>query len=175
MQELEKSKVDTQMWLSLSILKKLKHMFGGRIGRADFYISLMLNAVVIVGLGWITVEGYMKIYQNIPGGNVIMLIFSPLMFVLGILSLVFLLSVIIRRLHDMNMDGWLFFLIFIPIVDLFFLLVPGTKGKNKYGIDRSDDPFVDMFLNRPSETSQDLSNALLNFGKFCTLIAHSYT
>ena len=68
----------------------------------------------------------------------------------SLLYLLFLLAVIvavvvscfmlnIRRLHDMNMTGWLSVLGLIPIVDIVFELVPlvkkGTDGDNKYGSD----------------------------------------
>lgn len=68
----------------------------------------------------------------------------------SLLYLLFLLAVIvavvvscfmlnIRRLHDMNMTGWLSVLGLIPIVDIVFELVllfkKGTDGDNKYGSD----------------------------------------
>lgn len=46
----------------------------------------------------------------------------------------------IRRLHDLNRSGWLSLLIFIPIVQFFFILymvlASGTSGYNDYGAPR---------------------------------------
>lgn len=47
--------------------------------------------------------------------------------------------VYVRRLHDMDKNGWLVLLVFIPIVNLILLLVmgiiDGTPGPNRYGPD----------------------------------------
>lgn len=46
---------------------------------------------------------------------------------------------IIRRLHDLNLTGWLCLLIIVPGVNVFFslylLFAPGTIGANDYGAD----------------------------------------
>ena len=43
-----------------------------------------------------------------------------------------------RRLYDLNQNGWLVVVIFIPVIGffiwLFLLVIPGTKGPNKYGL-----------------------------------------
>ena len=40
-----------------------------------------------------------------------------------------------KRLHDLNISAWFSFLVFIPLVPLFMLILSGTKGSNKYGIE----------------------------------------
>lgn len=49
-------------------------------------------------------------------------------------------AVTIRRLHDRNMSGWFYLLVFIPYLGgliLFVItLLPGTPGENRFG----DDP-----------------------------------
>lgn len=44
---------------------------------------------------------------------------------------------IVRRLHDLNKSGWMGLLLFIPVVQFFFmiylLLASGTAGPNEYG------------------------------------------
>ena len=50
-------------------------------------------------------------------------------------------AVMARRLHDLNLSGWLLVLYFIPILNIFasivfFVLlyfIPGTEGDNQYG------------------------------------------
>lgn len=39
----------------------------------------------------------------------------------------------IRRLHDLNMSGWLSLLCIIPGVDLVLIVLPGTLGNNRFG------------------------------------------
>ena len=49
-------------------------------------------------------------------------------------------AVTVRRLHDRDMSGWFYLLVFIPYLGgliLFVItLLPGTPGENRYG----DDP-----------------------------------
>ena len=40
----------------------------------------------------------------------------------------------IQRCHDFNMSGWLSLLIILPIVNLIFLVIPGTDGANRFGL-----------------------------------------
>ena len=63
------------------------------------------------------------------------------MIVLGVFCLFCFICIIIlsyRRLYDLNQNGWLVVVIFIPAVGffiwLFLLVIPGTKGPNKYGL-----------------------------------------
>ena len=39
----------------------------------------------------------------------------------------------IQRAHDFNATGWLAILAFIPLVNLMFWFVPGTKSDNRFG------------------------------------------
>jgi uncharacterized membrane protein YhaH (DUF805 family) len=55
----------------------------------------------------------------------------------NVLYLVFLMlphiSVSVRRLHDIGLSGWCFFLLFIPIVNLILPCEDSEPGDNKYG------------------------------------------
>jgi uncharacterized membrane protein YhaH (DUF805 family) len=39
----------------------------------------------------------------------------------------------IQRAHDFNASGWLAVLALVPLVNLMFLVIPGTDGENRYG------------------------------------------
>lgn len=39
----------------------------------------------------------------------------------------------IKRCHDFDTTGWLSLLIFVPLVGLIFMLIPGTDGPNRFG------------------------------------------
>lgn len=55
----------------------------------------------------------------------------------AVLSNYFMITVGIRRLHDLKKSGWWYITILIPIVNIVLLIallfVPGTSGENKYG------------------------------------------
>lgn len=57
--------------------------------------------------------------------------------IIGILSLYFAFVFAIRRLHDLNITGWVSLLLLIPgvniILYLFLIFAPGTKGPNRFG------------------------------------------
>lgn len=46
----------------------------------------------------------------------------------------------IRRLHDLNLSGWLFLLLYVPVIgSLFWLytaIAKGTEGRNNHGFPR---------------------------------------
>jgi uncharacterized membrane protein YhaH (DUF805 family) len=50
-----------------------------------------------------------------------------------VLLYVLLFMLTIQRAHDMNMTGWLSLIMLIPLVNLIFWFVPGTRGENNYG------------------------------------------
>jgi uncharacterized membrane protein YhaH (DUF805 family) len=39
----------------------------------------------------------------------------------------------IQRAHDFDTSGWLSLLMFVPLVNLIFWFIPGTKGENRFG------------------------------------------
>lgn len=47
------------------------------------------------------------------------------------------LGAVVRRLHDIGKSGWMYLIIFIPIIGIFWILVllvkDSQKGENKYG------------------------------------------
>lgn len=57
----------------------------------------------------------------------------------GLVALVAIVSQSVRRLHDMDRDGYEYLLIIIPFYNIYFWLVlflrKGTEGANKYGAD----------------------------------------
>lgn len=61
-------------------------------------------------------------------------IFGGIMLVAAyIFMFVYSIMLAIRRSHDFNVTGWLSLLLFVPLVNLLFLFVPGTQGANDYG------------------------------------------
>ncbi|MEJ2360533.1 MAG: DUF805 domain-containing protein [Gammaproteobacteria bacterium] len=100
----------------------------GRIGRIRYLaytasvsvLSLLaatiLSTVLVINLG----------SQGVQIGWLLMMAVYAFMFVYSIM-------LAIRRAHDFNVTGWLSLLTLLPLVNLIFLLIPGTQGANDYG------------------------------------------
>jgi len=97
--------------------------FQGRSPRSEYWwFVLFILIVYIVGLG---------LTMAVPFLGILLLIFY-----LG--SLLPMIAVAIRRLHDLDKSGWFFLLAFVPIVSLLLLYwfcLKGTEGDNQFGPD----------------------------------------
>lgn len=101
----------------------------GRIGRVRYLgysigltLLLYLVGALVVGLA------YMVLGQD--GGNAL----AGLAVIVGyVLLLVIQIMLTIKRAHDFDSTGWMSLLLFVPLINLLFLFVPGTKGSNRFG------------------------------------------
>lgn len=104
--------------------------FHGRANRASFLLHSIGSIAMAVGLAF---AGIMSIAADARTVVVIL----PLTALLFVFYLVAEAALIVRRLHDIGVSGWLFFVSFIPGANFLFLmamlLIPGTKGHNQYG------------------------------------------
>lgn len=108
-------------------VKSLKKMFDyqGRTSRKDFWLSKLVDYMIIlpvVGLLVLVRESpsltHLKVPSMILGGGVLL----PM--------LLKSISAKVRRLHDVGVSGWFYF---IPLVRLVFLLRDSEPGTNIYG------------------------------------------
>lgn len=112
-------------------LKVLKHYadFKGRARRKEYWMAYLFNAVfgiiaialdIAFGIGFDKIGGY-----------------GPFYLLYNLAVALPMTAVAVRRLHDVGRSGWMFLILFIPIIGaiwLFILLItPGTMGENKYG------------------------------------------
>ena len=105
--------------------------FSGRASRSEYwkfylsffilYLAIMFGVLVLIIMGnpYISDSSLDAIswVLSVPG---------------GLLTL----SATVRRLHDTNKSGWFVILFLIPLIGLIvliFLILPGDKGRNKYG------------------------------------------
>ncbi len=109
-------------------LKGFLLSYEGRVNRKNYwlwvlcYIIVYIIAIVIdVMTGMMSADGGIGVFT-------------------GILTLVFLwpgVVIAIKRLHDRDMVGWWFLLVFVPIGNLVLfvivLFLAGTAGDNRYG------------------------------------------
>lgn len=131
--------------------------FSGRSRRKEYWSFALLNTIVFIVLftlifGFGGVSGSLSDVEN-SGPAALFGIFAG---GLGLIVLAYWLAVLIpgiavtvRRLHDRELSGWwyggLLIASFIPIVNFFallgflvlfvFLLLPGTRGPNRFGPD----------------------------------------
>ena len=92
----------------------------GRIGRARY---------IAYGVGFYILFGALAAGLSMALGAV-----GAALMAIGWVALVvigFMLT--IQRCHDFNMSGWLSLLMFVPLANLIFLIIPGTDGPNRFG------------------------------------------
>lgn len=102
--------------------------FNGRIGRIRF-LAYSVAANFLLMLVFALFGGLTKVAM----GDAASAISAVLIGVMYILAFVYAFMLAIRRAHDFNASGWLSLLLFVPLVSLIFLFIPGTKGENGYG------------------------------------------
>ncbi|TCS37538.1 uncharacterized membrane protein YhaH (DUF805 family) [Paucimonas lemoignei] len=100
----------------------------GRLGRAE-YIVYSLGAVVLVCLAMILVG----LFALLAGGAGRMVYGIVTVFLIYCLLPVFFTMLTVRRAHDFNCGGWLALFLLVPVINLAFWFIPGTRGENRYG------------------------------------------
>ena len=109
----------------VSFFKKYA-VFSGRSSRSEYWYPFLFVNMVGFGLGFM--EGILGIFPY-HGESVLAILFN-----LGIIIPTCAVSV--RRLHDVNLSGWWFLLVFtiigiIPV--LYWFCKEGDGGDNKFG------------------------------------------
>lgn len=101
----------------------------GRLDRSR-YVAYALAAVLVVML-ILFLAGFGLLYLGSMGrlvyiGASVLLcyVFLP----------IFMMILTVKRCHDFNMGGWLAIVLLIPVVNLVFCLIPGSKDENRYGL-----------------------------------------
>lgn len=100
----------------------------GRLGRAR-YIAYSLGAIVaaflfmfLAGMG-LMLAGQLGRLLYVAVSVLLFYAFLPIFF--AILT--------VKRAHDFNAGGWMALLLLVPVVNLLFWVIPGTRGDNDYG------------------------------------------
>lgn len=117
--------------------------FKGRALRSEYWwwtlaIILIATAAQIVDISFLATQVHM---MRGPGA------FSvehngPLSTIVTLATIIPNLAVTVRRLHDSDMSGWWFFIVFVPLLGMLFFLYllirRGTDGPNRFGPDPLD-------------------------------------
>jgi uncharacterized membrane protein YhaH (DUF805 family) len=110
--------------------------FEGRIGRKNFALSFIGVVLFFFTLQTIFDLSRSSLFNTI-GTLGFTLVYTAVAFV-ALLCVIIEFGLMTRRLHDLNKSGWYNLLVFIPFVNLIFILVlffvKGSNGENKYGM-----------------------------------------
>jgi uncharacterized membrane protein YhaH (DUF805 family) len=115
----------------LSVLKNFAN-FSGRARRKEYWMFSLFNLIFLIVAAILdNLLGTTFVLRGISiGYGYIYIVYALFVFLPG-------LAVSVRRLHDVNKSGWLFFIILIPLAGAIWLLVllctDSTPGLNKYG------------------------------------------
>lgn len=104
--------------------------FKGRARRKEYWMFVLFNLIFAIAAA---------ILDNVLGIALPSIYYGPIYGIYNLLVFIPSLSVLVRRLHDINKSGLMFFVLLIPLVGAIWLLVllftEGTIGENKYGAD----------------------------------------
>jgi len=107
-----------------SVLKKYI-VFTGRANRKEFWMFVLVN--IVIGL-------IFSILTRIP---ILKVIFWIVFILFSLAVLIPSIALGIRRLHDINLSGWLMLLCLIPavnVIEVFLLcVIEGNQYDNQYG------------------------------------------
>lgn len=137
-----------RVWNLFMYAVKKQNKFEGRACRMEaisfmlvYWLFALIMIPLIVGFA---AAGAASAQSNSTVGWVLLGIAILLMIVFFVIALILLVpsfGVACRRLHDINLSGWLQVLSYIPYIGGFcglvllvlYMFVPGTEGENKYG------------------------------------------
>lgn len=117
--------------------------FSGRASRSEYWKSYLATIGVFAGLtvlsyvpGLIVTIGsggyYYSSAPSVAAGIAgIVLGFAAILY--GLASLIPSLAVVVRRLHDANQSGWMYFISLVPLVGGLILLIMLAQASNPYG------------------------------------------
>jgi uncharacterized membrane protein YhaH (DUF805 family) len=102
--------------------------FSGRASRTAFWMFVLIHIIVSVIL--VFVDGAIGAMDQETGMGLLSFVYSLAVLIPGI-------ALGVRRLHDSGKTGWLYLLVFVPVIGglvlLVFFVLPSEPGDNQYG------------------------------------------
>lgn len=100
----------------------------GRLCRAR-YVAYTLGSVVIAFM--LLLLAGMLMHLTGKAGQMLYTIFAVLLVYVALPLFCVVLTV--KRAHDFNRGGWLALLLIVPVINVMFWFIPGSRGDNAYG------------------------------------------
>ena len=106
--------------------------FKGRARRKEYWMFALFNMIFAVVA--MIIDNLLGLTFSIEGQSIgYGYLYAPY----GLFSLIPSISILVRRLHDVNKSGWFYWIALIPIIGAIWLIVllvkEGTNGENAYG------------------------------------------
>ncbi len=115
-------------WFLMSFKKYAD--FSGRSRRKEYWMFVLFNIIVVLGVAFIGAGIGLQDYIAIPLGLYVLAIIIPS------------LALAVRRLHDQGKSGWYILVRFIPVIGgvwfLVLMCVDGDSRSNEYGLNPKD-------------------------------------
>ncbi|MDI2036954.1 DUF805 domain-containing protein [Paenarthrobacter nitroguajacolicus] len=106
--------------------------FSGRASRSEYWWWTLVNAIVLIVLNILMTTGISVDSDGVPALGPVYVIGLILAIVWGLATLIPGIALVVRRLHDANLSGWLAFLIVIPFAVLVFALLPSNPAGQRF-------------------------------------------
>ena len=115
--------------MSYFLMAYLRYVeFKGRSSRSEYWYFNLFFFIGIIAFGFLDI--FLGLYQTEQKMGLLGALFI-------LLSIIPSIALSIRRLHDIGQSGWLFLLLFIPIIGIIALIYFGITdsevGNNQYG------------------------------------------
>lgn len=120
--------------------------FEGRLNRQRYWLRILALIGITIGIMVFIVNLFGATYamenryESSTSINVAVVLLSVSVLIAYVAMIVSSISLLIRRLHDLDQSGWMSLLSFIPLVGFGLLIYAaffrGTDGPNQYGPDR---------------------------------------
>ncbi len=111
----------------LAVLKNYAG-FSGRARRKEYWMFTLFNMIFVI---------VAMILDNVLGIAIEGMGYGPIYGLYFLAIIIPGLAVTVRRLHDVGKSGWMYLIIFIPIIGVIWLLVllatDSNLGENQYG------------------------------------------
>ena len=137
-------------------MENIKKLFRGRLSRKNYLLALlMVPIMVIISLFIVLLITAIALSLardiGLDLGFITILLRSVSLVLIVVLSIIFVLSFHIRRLHDMGKSGWWVILsfFFTPFFIIWVLISGSDKQENNYGpVPSRDAKFIDAIFGK---------------------------
>ena len=112
----------------------------GRFSRLAYLAWYMVLTLIIMVPVLIGVIAFTVLGQSLANQDMLLMVGIGLMLILYLIFFYYAFVITIRRLHDLNQTGWLSLLMFVPLINigfmLYVMLAKGTPLNNEFGAPR---------------------------------------